>query len=456
MTRATIARGALATALVVVALAIGYRALEPDVEPAAPTSPAVAPPTAPASPPTPPSTALAAETYQGFLYGRVATAGTTYEGRLRWGPGEEAFWGDTFNGFKDQNPWVAQVPPQRLALERRPIEVFGFRIPYTERHTESGRPFMARFGDIRRIEARGTDVRVTLKSGTLFDLDRFSASDFDDRLRVWDRQRGVVDLESRAIRTIELLPTAALDAAPARLHGTVRTRHGSFTGFVQWNRERGVGSDELGGRTPQGELSLRFDTIRSIARRSADSSLVTLLGGREIVLPDGDDGHGSRGIYVDDPRYGRVLISWDAFERIEFSAAGSGPAYDGFPPGQPLTGSLTTSAGSRLAGRLVYDLDESETTETLDAELQGVDYIIPFGLIASIVPLAPDASGTHRARIALHRGEELQLERSADVGLRHGGVLVFTRGGQRPEYVRWEEIARIDLDRPPAFYPPPR
>jgi hypothetical protein len=94
---------------------------------------------------------------------------------------------------------------------------------------------------------------------------------------------------------------------------------------------------------------------------------VTLLDGREIVLSGTAKVGGNRGVYVDDPRYGRVLVSWDAFERVDFSPGGSGPAYGDFPPGRPLTGSVTTRAGRRLAGRLVYDLDESETTETLDA-----------------------------------------------------------------------------------------
>jgi hypothetical protein len=49
-----------------------------------------------------------------------------------------------------------------------------------------------------------------------------------------------------------------------------------FTGFVQWDRQECVGTDELHGHTAGGKLSLRFDTIRSIARRSRDSSLVTL------------------------------------------------------------------------------------------------------------------------------------------------------------------------------------
>jgi len=97
-------------------------------------------------------------------------------------------------------------------------------------------------------------------------------------------EHGVVDLGERRIRAIEFLPTADLEAAPDRLYGTVRTPHGSFTGFVQWDRQSSVGSDELQGRTADGQLSLRFDAIRTIARDSEDSALVTLHDGGEFVL----------------------------------------------------------------------------------------------------------------------------------------------------------------------------
>jgi len=426
MKRATIAGGAFAIVLVLLVLATGRRDRDQDVDPGVATAPAI-----------PPSTEEEEEEedHQGFLYGRITTDdGTTYEGRLRWGGDEEAFWGDYFNGFKDENPWVAHAPPEQLK-ERRPIEIFGVEIANWERKIDLGRPFMGRFGDIARIEARGRDFRVTLKSGTAFDLDRFSADDLADGVRVWDGRRGVVDLNEWRIRIIELLPTARLDAAPDRLHGTVRTQQGHFTGFVQWNREECVGTDELDGRTADGELNLRFDTIRSIARNSRDSSQVTLLDGREIVLTGTREvGHGNRGIYVDDRRYGRVLISWDAFERVDFSPGGSGPAY--------------------LTGRLVFDLDESETTETLDAPSEGVDYTIPFGLIASIVPAGRDERGAQRAGVTLHSGEELQLEHTGDLGEGNAGMLIFVDGRERPEYVLWTDVERVDFDRPPAMYPP--
>jgi hypothetical protein len=444
MKSATLAGGAFATVLVLLVLAANHRAVERNVD------------TRAASTATSPSPASTEEGNHGFIYGRVTRDnGTAYEGRLRFGGDQEAFWGDYFNGFKAKNQWATHAPLERLTEKRRAIRIFGFEISLGKPQLDLGRPLMARFGDIARVEARGRDLRVTLKSGTVFLLDRFAADDFADGLRVWDARRGVVDLDEWRIRSIELLPTARLETAPDRLHGTVRTGHGDFTGFIQWNRQEGVGTDELVGHAADAELRLRFNTIRSITRQSAESSRVTLRDGREIVLSGTRElGHGHRGIYVDDRRYGRVLVSWDAFEGIEFSAGGSGPAYDDFPPGRPLTGNVITRAGRRLTGRLVYDLDESETTETLDAPCNGVDYTIPFGLIASIALVGLEDLGVQRARVTLHHGEELPLERTGDLGEGNAGILIWGDGGERPEYVQWTDVAQVDLDRPPVMYPP--
>jgi len=122
--------GGAACVLVLVLLALAYRALVRDVEPVAATSPAKLPP----APPSAPATQPAAATHQGFLYGRITTVdGATFEGRLRWGGDQEAFWSDYFNGFKRENPWLAQVPPGRLPKERRAIELFGIEVALRER-----------------------------------------------------------------------------------------------------------------------------------------------------------------------------------------------------------------------------------------------------------------------------------------------------------------------------------
>ena len=66
----------------------------------------------------------------------------------------------------------------------------------------------------------------------------------------------------------------------------------------------------------------------------------------------------------------------------------------------------------------------------------------------------PEERNTQRARVILHSGERLQLERTGDLGEGHAGILIFVDGRQRPEYVPWADVEQVDLDRPPAMYPP--
>ena len=134
---------------------------------------------------------------------------------------------------------------------------------------------------------------------------------------------------------------------------------------------------------------------------------------------------------------------------------GSGPEEEMAPEklslGSPsLEGVGPHGGGHCLAGRLIFGLDESETTETLDAPSEGVDYTIPFGLIASIVPPGREERGAQRARVTLHSGEELQLERTGDLGEQNAGMLIFVDGSPRPEYVAWTDVEQVDFDRPPA------
>ena len=393
-----------------------------------------------------PSTSAPPNAHQGFLYARVTTiGGVVHQGRLRWGGDEELFWSDYFNGYKKENPWARFIPPEALT-ETRPVEILGFRIAEREEEVQLGRPFMTAFGDIERIEADGRDLRVVLKSGTVFELDRMNADDLGDGLRIWEDDGEVLDLGERRIHTVEFLPTPPQDALPARLHGTVRTLQGDFTGHIVWDRLKCVGTDELEGRTAEGPTAIRFDTIGSITRRGSDGATVTLRDGTKVELSGGRDlGEDNRGTQVHDPRYGRVLIPWEAFERADFGAGGTGPGFDDFTPGRALTGGVTTRDGRRLAGRLVYDLDESESTETLDAPSGGVTYTVPFGRVRSIeLPVGDKDAQLPRIRLA--GGETLRLERGGDLADGNLGVLVFGRDDASPELVPWAAIARIDFE----------
>src|SRR6185436_15960430 len=117
--KGTIVRGAFTAVLILILLgiAVGYCAFERNLGTDTSIPTAIAPATS------------VEEAHPSFLYGRIAiAAGATYEGRLRWGRGrgEEAFWGDYFNGFKSANPWAAHVPPERLGKD--PITIFGIAV----------------------------------------------------------------------------------------------------------------------------------------------------------------------------------------------------------------------------------------------------------------------------------------------------------------------------------------
>lgn len=418
-----------ASVVVLLAAGLGYRALQRT----APPNPARTAQSEPAP-------------HASLLYGRITTRdGVTLEGRLRFGGNQEAFWGDYFNGVKKANPWAALVPPDRLPGARRPFEIFGFELFSLSDPVDMKRPFMARFGDLARIEARGRDVRVTLKSGTVFDLDRLSASDFDDGVRIWDTLLGVTSLDSLRISSIDFVPASEAGPAPARLHGAIQTAHGVFTGFIQWDRQESFESGELAGQSGEELVRLRFGDANSIAPESPETSLVTLRDGRQLRLTNPRQlGKENKGIYVDDPRYGRVLVSWSAFRHAGFTPAPPGPAYDEFSPGHPLTGAVITRSGQRLAGRIVFDLDESESTETLDAPAHGVDYTLPFSLIASIA-LDPPAP-----LITLHSGEQLQLDPKGDLSPNNAGLLIFVDTRPTPEYLPWSEVRFIEFGKSPA------
>lgn len=391
-----------------------------------------------------PASAQAAPATDGFLYGTVLTrSGNEYEGRLRWGS-EESFWGDHFNGSKADLPWQDEIPKEHRG-RRNTIEIFGLEIGWRD-EDDSGRQLIARFGDIDRIEVTGrNDAVLVMKSGRRVDVDGGS-NDLgrSTDITVWDPSLGAVEIEWGNIERIQLAAAPAdLEVDAHRLYGTVQTEAGDFRGWIQWDQDECLSTDVLDGESSDGDLDIPMGNLRSIERRSRRSSRVVLQDGRDFVLDGSNDVNSeNRGIFVEDERFGRVLVSWDVFERVDFSEPpGSGPSYGSLDGGGPLQGTVTTRDDREHSGRLVYDVDEEETWELLNGDQDGVEYYIPLALVASITP-----TGSDESRVELTTGETLELESSADIGEGNAGVVVLT-DGRRPTYVSWDEVERVDFDR---------
>lgn len=386
---------------------------------------------------TPPGRAAGAA---GFLYARVTTEDErVLVGRLRWHD-EESFWGDFFDSTKRDRPYLDQVPREQRS-QGKPIKIFGLTVGM-HYDSDDERMLKVRFGDIAKLSP-GDDDRATLllKNGTEIDIDGGS-NDVGATIRMWDDAGRETEIEWPRIKSIEFLASSpTLAPAARRLQGTVTTRAGEFRGFIQWDQHECLSSDKLDGESDGQTRAIEMGAIRRIARDSPKSARVTLRDGTELVLEGTNDVNDeNRGIFVDDARYGRVLVPWDAFDRLEFSdPGGSGPAYGEFVAGRPLEGKVTERDGTVHAGRIVYDLDESESWEFLDGRARGVSYSIPLAGVRAIVP---HEGGS---RVFLRSGEELDLEEEADVSLGNDGIAVVGEG-DRMAYVAWERVVRVEFD----------
>jgi hypothetical protein len=387
--------------------------------------------------------ASAEEPTAGYLYGTVTTkSGNEYTGVLRWGS-EEAFWDDLFHSAKDELPYAEfGEPVEQPREDEKWWETLFRKVEITFGDEGQSRIFMARFGDIRSIRVTGGDsADVTMKNGTIYSVSGY-ANDVGGTVTVRDPALGDVELGWKQIDTIEFKPTPAeVEPAGTRLYGTVVTDAGSFDGFIQWDEQECLSVDRLDGKSEDGSMSVAMGSIRTIERRTEKSCRVVLSDGRELVLSGTNDvNDDNRGILIEDPRFGRVEVSWDEFERVEFrDPPSSGRGFDDYPPPVPLRGTVTDRDGNRRTGKIVFDLDESESWELLNGCADDLEYNIPFETVVSIEP-------TRSATVVtLRGGEELRLEDGQDVSARNAGVVVVSAANDE-HYVRWRDVDRIDLE----------
>ncbi len=379
---------------------------------------------------------------RGFLYGRITTVGgESLEGFLRWGD-QEHFWDDLFHSAKTDLPFLEEIARRERAdasdRDGRRETVFGLRIHGSEDAFNGSRIFIARFGDIDRIVVEGEQAAtVHLRSGSAFEVEGYS-DDVGTDLQLTPAGGGPRIVPWSELRSIEFeaVPTGA-DPGIRRLHGRVETDIGVFEGWIMWDRQECVSTDELDGKTREGDRSLQMGRIRSIERRGRSSSIVELTDGQRLRLRGTNDVDAdNRGVMIEDPRFGRVTVDWMDFDRVIFDVReDSGPGYEDFVTPGALTGELVDGEGEKFRGRIVFDLDEAEGWEMLNGRIRDVDFDIPLQRIREIEPL--DAIG---CRVTLDNGEVLELGGTQDVTGRNDGVLVSTGEEGDGVYRSWDTV----------------
>ena len=377
----------------------------------------------------------------GFIYGIVETRKGHFEGRLKWHR-RDAFWSDFLESNKEDRPYWASVPvADRMRTSE--IEVFGKTM--SKRHmARPGRGFMARYGDVQRIEVHGTSwSTVVLRDGTEIDVE--GGRDFRSDVLIFAADGSETRLEWERILRIRFLPTPdELSVDVFRAYGTVTTSIGPLTGYIQWDKQECISTDIIDGhdRKTGDEMEIPLGRVQSVEKLDRDTSRWVLRDGTTVDLYGTNDvDHDNRGIWVETPEWGRVAVSWRAFERLDFvTPPGSGPAYDEFVPPRPLVGTVHSADGKTHRGRVIFDIDEQANWELLNGETKDLAYDIPFGLITRVERLSDNES-----RITVTSGASVELADSTDVGEGNSGVMVVGEG-DRMQYLPWAEVERIDFE----------
>lgn len=382
-----------------------------------------------------------AQTSSDFLYGKVYTASTTYEGQIRWGD-EEAFWTDYFNASKKETGY------KKMAGQSKDDSWLSFDwdlLSIWENKTTLHQ-FSCQFGDIQELQfLNNKNVRLGFKNGIQIEVNGEGYNDIGTKVRVLDKELGWTVLNWEKIQKVEFssIPKDASVLAMAPLYGTVETsRREKFTGYIHWDHDERVSTDKLDGDSDDGKVSTAFSNIASI-EKNGNGSDVVYKSGRKLHLSGSNDvDNSNRGVIVIMPGKGMVDIPWRTFRSLALTEAPrSGITYESFAAPKPLSGTVFAYDEKEVSGKIVYDLDETLDVETLEGDDNEVSYTLPFRNIKSIKPKNSDYS-----LIELRNGETLLLGNGRDVSDTNDGLLIMIKGKKEPRHIRWENIEQIIFD----------
>lgn len=191
------------------------------------------------------------------------------------------------------------------------------------------------------------------------------------------------------------------------------------------------------------EFSTEFGNLKSLRMRSGSRVEVELKNGEYIeVNGSGYNDIGTK-INVIDRELGKVQLSWNSLDKIEFLPT---PSNLDEKFGEPLYGTVICDLGE-FTGYVQWDHDERVGTDVLDGEEDGNDYEIDFDKIRSI-----ERDGYSSSIVTLKSGRELDLRGTNDVDDDNKGIIVTVKGLGRVD-IDWDEFDKVTFKNAPNSGP---
>ncbi|WP_370090465.1 hypothetical protein [Ekhidna sp.] len=191
------------------------------------------------------------------------------------------------------------------------------------------------------------------------------------------------------------------------------------------------------------EFSTEFGNLKSLRMRSGSRVEVELKNGDYIeVNGSGYNDIGTK-INVIDRELGKIQLSWNNLDKIEFLPT---PSRLDEKFGEPLYGTVICDLGE-FTGFVQWDHDERVGTDVLDGEEDGNDYEIDFDKIRSI-----KRDGYSSSIVTLKSGRELDLRGTNDVDDDNKGIIVTVKGLGRVD-IPWDEFDKVTFKDAPNSGP---
>lgn len=386
-------------------------------------------------------------TADGYIYGKVTTFDNQYEGLIRWDD-EEIFWFDHFNASKTKNEYYEKIRVENNPKNSTDWNDFNwdFGSLWEDKYSNTVHQFVCQFGDIKAIDNIGRErFSVILKNGVEIRLNGSGYNDVGATILMRDRELGDLKIRWERIEKIEFTdaPSASNVKDRKPIYGSVETyRKGTFVGYIQWDNDERLASDKLDGDNREGDVSLAFEEI-SFIEKDGDGCNVVLNSGRDYYLTNSNDvDSDNRGIIMTIPDVGKIEVPWKYFRNARLQTPpSSGPSYKSYSKPEGLFGTIYTVNEERIAGKIIFDIDESWELEILEGMDDGIEYQIPFRNIRSIVP-----KNYNFSMVKLRNGDQILLGDSRDVSDDNDGLLVFTSPNEKPKYIKWDRVAEIEFD----------
>lgn len=385
------------------------------------------------------------------IYGTVTDeSGKQVTGTIRWGD-QEAFLSDIFNGEKIATIGIEHLSnDEKEALEdHQPgpqAKIGGVQITFISLFgSEIEMPYYSvPFGAIKQLTVDdANDLFVaTLHDGTELKSTN-NSNDLTDEIFVMTAEGNTIEYDLEDIKSVVFAaaPTTAKTYDDG-IYGTVTSEFGTFQGRIMWDKDERMVSEKLDGSENNQEYEIKFADIKRIEKKD-NASWVTLKNGQSHLLTGTNDvDNSNRGIWLDNPQFGRLEINWNQFKEAVFEDVDvKWMTFNDYQQNSRiLSGTITLEDDSVVqADGIAYDLNHQSSAELLEVDVNKTNRLIPLGTIKSITKI-----NELSATLAMRDGSQLVAYGNRVVNRDNNGIL--TQIGDEYRWIMWQDIKSIEFD----------